>query len=91
MISNLPFYNIKEVSYSNISEYGVCSSFGSYIDLNDYFNFQSFELVKSDKVEIFDLFKNEVFFTDEDNKIVAQELKSISIERKNNIFSYYDE
>lgn len=94
MISSSINYNMN--SYKNlpivetiVSSYGNTSIGGTFLDFDKYFDFFKIKN-KSPKAEILDIFKKEIFFDEADNVAALEEIKALQIEKKGNIFSYYD-
>ena len=81
-------YNNLPIVETVVSPYGNTSICGTFLDLDKYFDFFKIKN-KSSKEEILDIFENEVFY-DDDNAAALEEIKALQIEKKGNIFSYYD-
>ena len=86
---NINNYNNLPIVETVVSSYGNTSIGGTFLDFDKYFDFFKIKN-KSAKEEILDIFENEVFFNDDDNAAALEEIKTLQIEKKGNIFSYYD-
>lgn len=83
-------YNKQPVEYVEVISTNI-SSDGTFNDLNDMFEKLSLRLKPmTDKEMIFELYRDCVYFGDEENKKLNEYIKSISVKEKENIFDYYD-
>lgn len=83
-------YNNQTVSYIEVVSSNV-SSDGTFKDLNDMFEKLSFNIkIESDKKRIFELYKDCIYFGEEESKKLLDYIKKLSIKEKENIFDYYD-
>lgn len=74
-----------EVIHTNISNNAT------FDNMNDLFEALSLKLKKyTTKEEVFDLFKDSVYFGEEENKKLNQYIIENKMEVKSNIFDYYD-
>lgn len=89
VMSSQPTYMVAN-STSKINTVGSsinCN--GTYLNSSDYYVYYVIKR-KTTKEELLELAKDEVFFDEEDKKSAYNEIKRLSVEKKNNIFSYYD-
>ncbi len=67
------------------------SSDGTFNNLNDMFKKTSLSIKPlTDKERIFGLYKDCVYFGNEESKKLTEYIKSISVKEQDNIFDYYD-
>ena len=76
------------VSHANTVGTGLNCN-GTYLNSSDYFVYFAVRK-KTLKEEILELADKEIFFDEEDNKAAMKEIKRISVEKKVNIYRYYD-
>lgn len=83
-------YNSQPVPYVEVVSTNV-SSDGTFIDLNDMFEKLSLKVKSTtDKEKIIELYKDCIYFGDEESKALNEYIKNISVKEKENIFDYYD-
>lgn len=85
---NMNNYNNLPVVETVVSSYGNTSIGGTFLDFDKYFDYLKIRN-KSTRDEILSVFEKEVFFDDNDNAAALEEIKTLQIEKKGNIFSYY--
>lgn len=85
---NMNNYNNLPIVETVVSSYGNTSIGGTFLDFDKYFDYLKIRK-KSTRDEILSLFEKEVFFDDDDNAAALEEIKTLQIEKKGNIFSYY--
>lgn len=67
------------------------SSDGTFNNLNDLFEKLSIKIKpRTDKEQIFNLYKDCVYFGNSENKKLNEYIKSKRVEEKESIFDYYD-
>lgn len=89
MSMNSNFYNTAPIVETIVSSYGNASFGGTYLDPDKYY-IQIKVKNKTNKDEILSLFENEVYFDEKDNAAALEEIKLLQVEKKGNIFNYYD-
>ena len=83
-------YNKQADPYVEVVSLNI-SSDGTFNNLNDMFEKLSLKVESIiEKEKIFELSKDWAFFGDTESKKLAEYIKSISVEEKENIFDYYD-